>query len=393
MNQQEINVIGTGYIGSLISIYLSRKGYHVTALDKEKDILNKRKWFKRYCDIEAELTNELENINTITSYDELEASTSVICVNTPEGEKSADLSNLKNAIRDLADKIETEHTIILRSTVPPKTTKEELIPILEERSGLNCGEELHLCYAPEFVRGGTGLKEFTDPSKTVISGDELGKQAFRKIFPVSDNLHDTSIGTAEAVKYFDNIFHGLKISLANECGRLGQEIGIKPEEVMQIISSDYRLNVSDMYMKPGKSFGGPCLYKDIKAMNDEAERHNTNTPVISSINESNDEHNSWIVEKIKDRSPSSLGIIGAKYKKDFNSVARSPSLEIASMLEGDVDNVLVYDPDIDVEGYKQVGSNEIKDADMWVVFNKVEHIQEMKSDFSNDIIDLAAFNF
>lgn len=394
MNTKNINVVGVGYIGSVISVHLAGNGYEVLGIDKNEEVINKESWFSRYNDIDSCLNQEiLDRIETTTSYSEIYSEVTIVCVNTPAGDNSANLSNLKNAVSDLGDNLVSGHTVILRSTVPPKTTDEVIIPLLEERSGLKYEEDFHLCYAPEFIRGGTGIEDFTNPSKTVISGDEEGKKIFRKIFPISANLHETSIATAEAIKYFDNVFHGLKISLANECGRIGQEIGIKPAKVMEVISSDDHLNASDMYMDPGKAFGGPCLYKDIKIIDDEAEIHNTNAPVISSINESNREHNLWIIEKIEERNPRSVGIIGAKYKEKFNSTDRSPSLTVASQLQNKISEVLVYDPDLELEEFNQADRKRIKKADLWVIFNSVNNIEEMKSEFQGDIVDLANFSF
>jgi GDP-mannose 6-dehydrogenase len=394
MKPEEANVIGVGYIGSLISLHIADQGKNVNALDKKKGILNKKEWFKRYSDIEKEVEkSQLENIETITDYSKAKADVSIVCVNTPSEDSSADLSNVKNAFRDIAKYISQEETIILRSTVPPETCKSTLIPLIEDVSGLERGRDFYFCYAPEFVRGGTGLEEFRDPSKTVISGDEKARDIFKELFPVSENLHETSIETAEAVKYFDNAFHGLKISLANECGRLGEEIGLDAKKVMDVISSDYKLNMSDMYMTPGKSFGGPCLTKDIQVLENEAEKNNTETPVISSINESNNQHNSWIVQKILDKKPDSVGIIGATYKEGFNSVVNSPALTVANDLRGQVGEVRIHDPEIEIEEFKQVGKQKVIETDILIIFNQTDNLEELKTGFNGDIVDLTDFSF
>lgn len=394
MPEDTVNLIGLGYIGSLLALHLAGKGHRVIAVDKDEGVLEKERWFSRYNDIEeAKRPSMLENIKTTTDYSDIEGDTSVVCVNTPTREKSADLSNVKNVMRALGGEIDSEHEVILRSTVPPRTCEDEIVPLLEREAKLDSEEKLHFCYGPEFIRGGTGLEELRDPSKTVVSGDRQAIESFLEIFPISENRHETSIRTAEAVKYFDNAFHGLKISLANECGRLGQELGLDPTRVMDIISSDYRLNVSDMYMSPGKSFGGPCLSKDIKVLEKEAESRETEAPVISSINKSNEEHSSWIVEKIVERNPDRVGIIGATYKKGFNSVSNSASLEAADSLEQKGFDVLIYEPGVELEGYRKAERQQLDEADLWIVFNEVDGVEDMKDGFDGDIIDLANFSF
>ncbi len=394
MEYQKINVIGVGYVGSIISLHLAQEGYEIIGVDKNEKVLSKEEWFSRYNDIDSHKEKKfLEKIKTTTDYQDLEGEVSILCVNTPVGEESADLSNIKDALEDLAGKIEKGHTIIIRSTLPPGATKSELIPLIQEKSGLEYGEGFHFCYAPEFVRGGTGLKDLKNPSKTVISGDKRGKEIFKQILPTLENTHETTIETAEATKCFDNAFHGLKISLANETGRMGREIGFNPNKVMEIISSDYKLNISDTYMSPGNAYGGPCLEKDIEILNNQARNSGTKTPVLSSINESNTYHNSWLVDKIKEIDPETVGLIGATFKDGFNSSKNSPCLDLASKLKKEGYNTLVYDSQIEIEGFKQTDLSEIAEADIWIIFNEKDSISELREDFSGNIIDLSNFEF
>jgi GDP-mannose 6-dehydrogenase len=162
---------------------------------------------------------------------------------------------------------------------------------------------------------------------------------------------------------------------------------------MDVISSDYKLNMSDMYMTPGKSFGGPCLTKDIQVLENEAEKNNTETPVISSINESNDQHNSWIVQKILDKKPDSVGIIGATYKEGFNSVVNSPALTVANDLRDRVGEVMIHDPKIEIEEFQQVGKQKVIETDILIIFNQIDNLEELKTGFNGDIVDLTDFSF
>lgn len=395
MKNRKINVIGVGYIGSVISLYLAKRDYEVTGIDKLDDLLDKKEWFNRYTDIENKIEeNVLGQIEVSTQYEDVKTGVSVVCVDTPSGHESADLTNVKSALTDLAKQIEPDHTIILRSTLPPRTSKDTLIPLIEEESGLEYDEEFNFCYAPEFIRGGTGLEDLENPSKTVMSGNNEAIEVFKQIFPVSENSYETSMEVAEAVKCFDNVFHGLKISLANESGRLGRELGFNPNKVMEIISSDERLNASAMYLEPGNSYGGPCLEKDIKILESEAKSSNTDTPVLSSINESNEEHNSWLVEQVEKKNPETVGLIGATYKKDFNSLVNSPCLEMASQLEERGFKVIVYEPEVDIDGFIQDDMNSIRsETDIWIIFNLTDEVKRAKNDFKGDIIDLSDFSF
>lgn len=391
---QDINIIGVGYIGSVIACYLAENGYQITAIDKEPGVENKREWFSRYSDIRENIDdNQLENIETSTSYSDIsEDGVSIVCVDTPVSQQGIELSNLKNAFRSLSENIEEGHEVVLRSTILPQTSEKELIPVLEE-SGLEIGEEVFYCYAPEFVRGGSGLEDLENPSKNVISGDQKVIETFRKLFPKSENTFETDIRTAEAVKYFDNIFHGLKVSLANEAGRTGNKLGFDPETVMSILASDQKLNSSEKYMNPGKSFGGPCLRKDINAFKKHAERKNVDIPVISSIVESNDQHSSWIISQIEKRNMDNIGLVGLTYKSGFNSTADSPSIRIGEELEEKGYSLNVYDPEIEQSSFEHTGLQEVAESsELAIIFHEVDRIEKFKENFDGEIIDLSSFS-
>lgn len=391
--KQAVNVIGTGYIGSLVALQAADTGHEVLCVDKNEMVLDTEHWFSRYNDLDRESnTKRLEKIESTTDCSNVEGKTSIVCVNTPEQNNEADLSNLKAALRDLSSNIEEGHHIILRSTVPPSTSESELIPLIEDLSGLNRGEDFKFCYSPEFIRGGSGLQELKEPSKVVVAGDTEAIESYNSIFPEVENSYRTDIRSAEAVKYFDNVFHGLKVSIANECGRLGSELGFDPSKVMEIISSDTLLNISDVYMNPGAPFGGPCLEKDIQALDGESRKARPRTPVLSSINQSNMEHLSWIVQKIEQAEASSVGLIGATYKPGFDSTVKSPCLRGANLLEPQFEDVLIYDPLVNIEDHKQVGADKIEEADILVVFNKVDGFSEIRESYTGKIIDVASFS-
>lgn len=394
MGSRTVNVIGVGYIGSIVSLHLAENGCRVVGIDKEESVLEKREWFGRYDELDLVLQEEhLQRIETSTAYENLEGGVSVVCVDTPFSEDSVDLSNVKSALRDLAHNIGPGHTIILRSTLSPGKTKSDLIPLLEEESGLEYDEDFDFCYAPEFVRGGEGLEDLKNPSKTVLAGNKGGIEAFKQLFPTSENIFKVDIETAEAVKCFDNVFHALKITLANESGRLGKELGFNSSKLMEIISSDQKLNISKNYLEPGHSFGGPCLYKDIEILKSQIDDTELETPVISSINQSNAEHDYWLVDKIEQRDPELVGLIGATYKKNFNSLANSPCLRVASQLEERGVSVKIYEPALEIGDFEQAEMSELMNANLWVIFNSLDSMESHKSEFDGDIIDLSDFEF
>lgn len=391
-----VNIVGTGYIGSVISVYLAKNGKKILALDKNDGILEKREWFNRYDDLESHINSKyLDRIETTTNYDELNGSIHIICINTPIAENSIDLTYLKSGIEDLAKILEKNDKVIVRSTILPGTSQNKLIPVLENISGLERGKDFSYCYSPEFVRGGTGLEDFENPPKQVVAGDNEALDAVKQIFPTCRNRFKTDLRTAEAVKYFDNIFHGLKISLANEAGRLGVENDFDPQKVMDIIASDEKLNMSSQYMDPGAAFGGSCIQKDISALEKKAAKKDVDVPVISAINESNNSHNSWKVSLVEElNGVEKVGIIGISYKSGFNSTAESPGFKVAKKLEKEGFDVKTYDPLVEHKELNNVSKTKIRaDSDALLILNRNEEVENIEEDFNGKVIDLASFDF
>lgn len=391
-----VNIIGVGYIGTVISCYFAEKEYKVNGIDKNSDVRDKESWFKRFSDIERNLNEDnLDLVNTSTSYKDIDKdSVSIICVDTPTDKNGElDLSNLKDSIKSLSKEINKKHTIIVRSTILPGTSKNIIIPLIEETSGMKVGEDIYYGYAPEFVRGGSGMEDLKNPSKQIVAGNEKAIESFISLFPSEKNTFRPSLETAEALKYVDNAFHGLKISIANEVGRLGDEIGFDGKKVMEIIVSDQKLNISEKYLDPGSSFGGPCLRKDISALNREIEDSKTQTPVISSIIASNNSHNSWIISKINRRDNiENIGLVGATYKESFNSIIDSPCINIGEQLENQGYNIRIHDPLLEDSLIENVSKSEIKKSDILIIFNDIPNLKEIKKDFKGEILDLSEFN-
>src|SRR5204862_3164767 len=160
------------------------------------------------------------------------------------------------------------HVFVLRSTVLPGTLEERILPLLERHSGKTRGVAFDVCFQPEFLREGSSIHDYDNPPFTVVGADSssaiaLVREAFTRL-PAEFKV--CSIRTAEMLKYCCNAFHALKITFANEVGRVCQALEIDSHEVMGLFSQDTRLNISTAYLKPGFAFGGSCLPKDLRAL-------------------------------------------------------------------------------------------------------------------------------
>lgn len=390
----EIAVVGTGYIGSVIALHLAADGHSVVAVDTDPAVEDKAAWFNRYTDLTSYASSDVLNrIETTTDYDAISGDTAIVCVDTPvDADQKVDTDNLLAACERLGQKLAPGDNVIVKSTIPPGTSEEQLIPRLEDASGMESGSDFAYCYAPEFLRGGSGVEDLRSPGKVVIAGHEPAVARYRDLFPTDGPVFETGIREAEAVKYFDNAFHALKISFANEVGRIGAAAGFDSEQVMDILQSDQKLNTSAQYLDPGSGFGGPCLHKDTTTLNGTTERLGVETPILSSIQNSNDAHTSWVVDMLPVEQTDTVGIIGVTYKSGFNSTTNSPALAAADAFEERGMDVMLYDPSTESDYIHNRPEPVIEQADALIIF----HVHDMEREriteqFNGPVLDLDAF--
>jgi GDP-mannose 6-dehydrogenase len=183
-----------------------------------------------------------------------------------------DIGHLEPVCRDIAQTLNhtiSFHLIVLRSTVLPGTAESLIIPLVEKVSDKKFGQDFGVCVNPEFMREGSAVADFQQPALTVIGGaDSRHIAELRDLYSsVPGRIFETSLRSAEMVKYDCNAWHALKVAFANEAGSMAKELGVDAESVFEMFCADTRLNMSASYLKPGFAFGGSCLRKDVRALN------------------------------------------------------------------------------------------------------------------------------
>ena len=134
------------------------------------------------------------------------------------------------------------------------------------------------------------MSDFFDPPKTVIGQvDDASGDAVAALYEgLPGPVYRVPLRVAEMTKYVDNGFHALKVGFANEIGAVCKALGLDSHVVMDIFTSDTKLNISPAYLKPGFAFGGSCLPKDLRAITHRARRADTPVPILESILPSNE---------------------------------------------------------------------------------------------------------
>ncbi len=275
------------------------------------------------------------------------------------------------------------HLFVIRSTVYPGTVDEMVKPIMEENSGKRVGDDFDVCFQPEFLREGSSIKDYDNPPFTVV-GTESPKAAdmLQGVFGhLPCDFVTTSVRSAEMLKYTCNIFHAVKITFANEIGRLSQSMGVDSHAVMELVCQDKRLNISPAYMKPGFAFGGSCLPKDLKAMLHVAMRSDVATPMLSGILPSNQIHIDRAIDMVLSTGRRAVGLVGLSFKSGTDDLRESPLVLMAERFIGKGLDLQIYDPEVQLS--RLIGANKR------YIEETIPHIALLMSESCGEVVDRA----
>lgn len=357
--QPAISVFGLGYVGAVSMACFAKLGYEMVGVDVDDqkiDAINSG----HSPIVEAQLTELLTSgvaygrISATKDFIQAVRDTDItlISVGTPTAEDGGcDTRYIRAAARNIGEGLRLKnsyHLIVMRCSVPPGTTLDLVVPEVEKVSGKKLGVDFGLCYNPEFLREGTAVADFFDPPKTVIgASDERAGKALADLYGrVDDNILYTSIGAAEMVKYADNTWHAVKVTFANEIGRLCKSIDVDSHEVMNVFVQDQKLNLSPYYLKPGFAFGGSCLPKEVRAMQYLSDRKGIEAPLVQSLMDSNRAQVQEAFDIIESLGVKRVGLLGVTFKADTDDLRESPVLDLMAMLLEKGYEVAAFDPNL-----------------------------------------------
>ncbi|MBD3159362.1 MAG: nucleotide sugar dehydrogenase [Candidatus Lokiarchaeota archaeon] len=359
-----VSVIGLGYVGSVTSACLADSGHSVVGMDTSKEkveMINKAQApfvEPGLQEIIVEAIRAGSLLATTDLHEALrEADVILICVGTPQGpEGHPDLSSVQRVARQVAEFYHDrfgEATIAIRSTIPPGTTR-KLQHYFEEQTP---HARFHLAFNPEFLREGNAVEDFRDPPFVIVGS--TSEEAHKTVSLLYSDIRRQPIliepEEAEMIKYVCNCYHACKIIFANEIGRLLGSLSINARKVMDVVCQDTKLNISSKYLKPGFSYGGSCLPKDVAALISMASNHSANLPMIQAIPKSNALHTNTAVSQITQMNPQKIALLGLSFKQSTDDLRNSPAIEVARALIDNGFNISVFDPNIDLK--RLIGQN------------------------------------
>jgi len=287
-----IVIVGSGVVGTATGKGLQAKGHRVV-----------------FCDVVPERVALLraEGFTAIHADDLAgpEPEAYFIAVPTPTVDRGVDLSYVGSASEAVGRAIRSHRgwpLVVVRSTVPPGTTEDTVIPGLESASGRHAGKDFGVCTNPEFLRAATAMEDFENPKVIVIGAlDDRSERALRGVYaPWPDvPVVATSLRTAEATKYVANLFNATKISFFNEMHRVLLAFGADPDVAFQATARAAEGIWNPTYgTRGGAPYGGVCLPKDTVGLLRFAEAFGIGDllPILRAVVRTNEEMKAWIEE-------------------------------------------------------------------------------------------------
>ena len=355
----KIAVFGLGYVGVVSAACLVRDGHEVLGVDPNAVKVGFLRQGKSpivepgldeliaAATAAGRLTAGSDPVAAVAQCDVL-----MVCVGTPgQPNGSLDLSYVRRVVQQIGEQLAAAaayKVVVIRSTLLPGSMQNVVIPTLEESARRKAGQDFGVCINPEFLREGSAIYDYDHPPKTVIgASDERAAAIVRELYSaLSAPMLQTDLRTAEMIKYIDNSWHALKVTFANEVGRLCKAMGIDGRLAMRMFCQDTKLNISTTYLRPGFAFGGSCLPKDVRALTYQGRLLDVDTPVLSSILSSNQLHIAHALGMIRTTGRRRVGLLGLSFKEGTDDLRESPIVTLAELLIGKGYELLVYDRNV-----------------------------------------------
>jgi UDP-N-acetyl-D-glucosamine dehydrogenase len=350
-----VGIIGLGYVGLPLAVAFAEAGEHVIAVDLDERKIAAIAAGDSYIeDIpSARLAEVKDAIEASTHYAPLARADAVlICVPTPlTANREPDLGPLINAGEQLGRVLQRGQLIVLESTTYPGTTRERLVPLLEQESGLRVGEGLNVAFSPERVDPGRTDYTLRNTPK-VVGGitPECSERAAELYGRVCDQIVPVSTPeAAELTKLLENIFRSVNIALVNELAILAERMGIDIWEVVEAAASKpYGFTRFD----PGPGMGGHCLPVDPFYLTWRAREFEMSTEFIELAGKINQQMPQYCVARIeralndvtKPVKGSRIAILGVSYKGGVGDIRESPALRIIRVLAERGASLTYHDP-------------------------------------------------
>lgn len=384
-----VGVVGLGYVGLPLAVEKAKAGFKTIGFDVQDEKVSLVNEGHNYIgdvvdnDLKDLVANRMLTATTDFSFVK-DVDFIAICVPTPlDPHQQPDISYVKSSTEAISKYLTKGTMVVLESTTYPGTTEELIKPILEEGSGLKCGEDFYLGFSPERVDPGNLIYKTKNTPKVVGA---IGKDATEVIATMyravleGDVYEVSSPAIAEMEKILENTYRNINIGLVNELTMLCNKLGISMWEVVDAAKTK-PYGFQAFY--PGPGLGGHCIPLDPYYLSWKAREYGFHTSMIESSMMINDQMPEYCVErasKILNRHAKAMNgakvlVVGVAYKQDIDDYRESPALRVIEVLKREQANVDFYDPWIveykykgeKYQGIKEISPEIIADYDLVMI--------------------------
>lgn len=353
-----MGVVGLGYVGLPLAVEKAKAGYKTIGFDVQKEKVDQVNRGENYIgDVVNEDLQEIVESGYLKATSDFSFVADVdfiaICVPTPlDRYQQPNVSYLKTSSQDIAKHLTKGTVVVLESTTYPGTTEELIKPILEEGSGLKCGEDFYLGFSPERVDPGN--KQFKTKNTPKVVG-AIGKDAKEVIAAVYSSVLDGEVHTvsspavAEMEKILENTYRNINIGLVNELAILCHKMKI---DIWEVVDAAKTKPYGFQAFYPGPGLGGHCIPLDPYYLSWKAREFDFHTSMIESSMMINDRMPEYTVDRAieilndhkKAMNGSKILALGVAYKADIDDYRESPALDVIDQMIRKGAEVDFYDP-------------------------------------------------
>jgi len=349
----KIAVAGTGYVGLVAGVCFAEVGHKVVCVDIDDAKVKKMKkgispifeagledlMRKNYKDGRLDYT-----IDYKAAYKDADAI--FIGVGTPEQpDGSANLAHIATVARQIAESVEKDCLVVVKSTVPVGTNDkvEQFI-----HGFLIKNVKIEVASNPEFLAQGSAVHDTLHAARIIIGTEsKWAEKLLMKIYePFKLPIVSVSRRSAEMIKYASNDFLALKISYMNDIANLCELVGADIQDVAKGMSFDER--IGSKFLNAGIGYGGSCFPKDTKALEYLAKQHGYGLRTVSAAIDVNKEQKTVLFRKASKRlitfSNLKVAVLGLTFKPGTDDLREAPSLDNIPLLLEQGADIIAYDP-------------------------------------------------
>jgi len=383
---ENLTVFGLGFVGLPLSLTYAMYGVRVYGVDVNKEYIDRLRNFETHVfeSYEGRSINEILKesveknlfIPTTSAEEAIRNSSSIIVtVGIPIEENSVRVEVFEDVVRTVGKYLMKGQLVLIRSTVPPATTREIALPLIEKESNLKCGKDFYLAYSSERIAEGFAFEEFQTMPVAVAGIDGESTRRGKELLQIinKDVFSASSPEIVEISKLIENSSRDVNIALVHELAQLTEKMGVDTFEVIKVANTHKRVKL----LNPGIGVGGHCVPYASKYIFYKSDALGLEMQLLRAARRINDERPLRVFEFISDKlhelgkeiSSSKFCFLGIAMKDNSSDASESPAVQLMEIVLKNGGKPAWFDPYVNLvlAGKELVMESALKDADVVVL--------------------------